>query len=462
MTESKDITAFSMRQSEAWDSWCQCFDLKALLRSRGHRFKDGRWDEDETGFHVYRDIEFPAFGANRTFRCHPSYLKLGAGDPFGFELVDCNWKPAISRSAESLLFDPSVYINLPPIDIPMYEDYVLNLNAQGTDFIQRNRPGNPLAHTFQYLVELRELPQVPHFLRASKKRVSDLGGEYLNVEFGWKPLIKDLKKIHDLQFKIAHQLLKLTRDNGLSIRRRSKKVVTEDSTVVCEGSLGVPFGDLGDTSIGGNESLHGYALCGPFGGNGTYPNWAGQADYRLSRISRQTAWSCCTFKYFVPDIGSNLWTNKAISVLYGANPTPSAIYSVYPWTWLLDWFTNVGDIVSNLSRNAVENESFTNAYAMYTEEVYDVVDVSLHWDSIDASSLPGSCFILDQGADSMKHTHYKGSKLRRQASPFGFGLKRGDFTASQLAILAALAVSRIDTIRSWLKSAHKDVKLLSR
>ena len=461
MTERHDETAFALRQSKAWDSWCRMRDHKALLRSTGHRFRDGRWDENDTQFHVYRETELPAFGAGRTFQCHPSYLKAGAGDPFGYELVDCYWLPAISRSVESVMFDESLYDLLPPIDFPDFADYVLNLNAQGTDFIVKNRPGNPAVHLFQYIVELREIPQVPHFLRGTKHSVSEIGSEYLNVEFGWKPLIKDLMKIHNLQFEIARKLNQLVRDNGLPIRRRTKKVVTTDSSVVCEGSLSVPFGDLSDTSIGGNSSLEGYTLCGPFGGLVTYPNWSGQADYRLSSTKYTTVWSCGTFKYYVPDIGSNQWTERAIKTLYGSDITPSAIYQVYPWTWLIDWFVNVGDILSNLSKNAVDNETLTNCYAMYTETVYDVVEVSTHWDSIDASSLPGTCFILPAGTDSLKHTISRVNKLRQQASPFGFGLKRGDFNAGQLAILAALAISRVDSIRSWLRSFVKDVKLLS-
>jgi len=461
MPEKHDETNYSVRQTDAYDSWCRLREHKALLRSLGHRVRDGSWDENDPGFHVYNEVEDPAFVSLRTFRCHPSYTKSADADPFGFSRVDCNWKPAISRSVESVRFDPSTYHQLPPIEFPLYEDFVLNLNAQGTDFIVKNRPGNPLVSLGQYIIELRELPQVPHFLRTTKHQISDIGSEYLNVEFGWKPLIKDLMKIHDLQFKIARKINDLVKNNGIPVRRRSKKVVSTDSFIVREGSLSIPFGDLSDPSIGGHSDLKDYTLCGPFGGLVTYPNWSGQADYRLSRTTYETVWNCGTFKYYVPDIGSNQWTERAIKALYGTDLTPSLLYSVYPWTWLTDWFINVGDIISNLSKNAVDNETLTNCYSMYTKTVYDVVDVSVHWDEVNADSLPGVGFFLPAGSDTLKHTIARVNKLRHQSSPFGFGLKRGDFSATQLAILAALAVSRIDSARSWLRSFAKDVKLLS-
>jgi hypothetical protein len=437
-----DNSEFSMRQSAAYDSWCRTRDHKALLRSTGHLFRDGRYLQDDDDFHVYWEIEHPAFGEQLTFTGHPSYLVPGSGDPFGYEQVPITWKPAISRSVESIAFDPTAYKTLPDIVDPDFADFTLGLNAQGTAFIVKNRPGNPQVHLGQYMVELRELPSLPMFLQRRAKVFRDLGSEYLNIEFGWLPFIGDLQKIHQFSTKVPKVLAQLVRDNGLKVRRRSKKRVTTESSLLCEGTLSVPFGDLSDTSIGGDALMDGYHFCGPFGGLVTYPNFPGQADYRLSSTEYGTEWECGTFRYFVPDIGSSQWTNRAIKILYGGDPSPSTIWSVIPWTWLIDWFANVGDILSNLTSNAVDNETLENAYAMYTKTVYDVVELSAHWDEVDASSLPGTCFFLPNGSVGLTHTVSRVNKFRHQASPFGFGLKRADFTARQLAILAALLTSK--------------------
>lgn len=434
-------TSHSVRQSMATDAWCELRDYELLLRSTGHRFRDGRWSEtDDDTFHVFKDVEHPALGEELTFLAHPNYFRYDPALAFTYDLVPMQWRPAISRSAISENFDSSVHIHLPDPVVPDTEDFILNLNAQGTAFIVRNRPGNPIANLGQYLIELRELPAIPIFLERRAKRFRDLGSEYLNIEFGWRPFVEDLQKVHQLTVGIDKFLTKLIKNNGILARRRSKKKVSIESSLIWEDSLTVPFGDLSDPEIGGNAFLAGYILCGPFGGNVTYPStWGGQADYKLSTTKYGTEWNCGNFRYYVPYIGSTQWTAKAITSLYGANLTPSVLYSVYPWTWLLDWFANVGDIISNLSTNAVENETLTNCYAMYTESVYDVVEVSTHWDAVSVLDSPGATFDLPAGSASLTHTISRVNKLRHQASPFGFGLKRESFSARQWAILAALA-----------------------
>jgi len=290
------------------------------------------------------------------------------------------------------------------------------------------------------LAELRELPSIPHFLRPQAKRFCDLGSEYLNVEFGWKPFIKDLLKIHDLQKSLDRRLRQLVRDNGLDVRRRSKQVVVTNSVVLSEGTLSVPFGHLGDDMIGGASLLDGYYTIGPFGG-GVPTGIPGTASYKLTEETTQTTWNCGTFRYYVPDIGSSEWTEKAVRTLYGANLSPQTLYAVYPWTWLAEWFSNVGDILSNLETNAVSNETLTNAYSMFTESVTRKVDVRIEWFDWDLEVRAPS-FVITAGSAELVHVISRVNKLRRQASPFGFGLKRSEFTPSQWAILGALVASK--------------------
>jgi len=117
------------------------------------------------------------------------------------------------------------------------------------------------------------------------------------------------------------------------------------------------------------------------------------------------------------------------------------LYSVLPWSWLVDWFANVGDILDNMSSNAVDNETLTNAYSMRTVEDLETVDIRVSWDDYDqpSSGFPELAVFIPGGSDTYSASFRKTNKLRYQASPFGFGLKFGDFTRRQLAILAALS-----------------------
>jgi hypothetical protein len=158
-------------------------------------------------------------------------------------------------------------------------------------------------------------------------------------------------------------------------------------------------------------------------------------------------WECGTFRYYVPDIGSDEWTRKAVAVLFGYDPSPSQLYQLYPWTWLGDWFSNVGDIISNLSSNAVDNETLTNAFAMRTISRSRTLSINVDWDDwhyspFDVNNHWDYHVDLPAGSDEYSYSYTEDEYLRRQATPYGFGFDMSSCSARQLAILAALAISK--------------------
>jgi hypothetical protein len=169
----------------------------------------------------------------------------------------------------------------------------------------------------------------------------------------------------------------------------------------------------------------------------------GQSTIKVDEFVDTVSWECGNFHYYVPDISSDQWTAKAVSALFGVTPTPSVLYSVYPWTWLVDWFTNVGDIVSNMSANAVDNEVLTNCFVMREVTTRREINVRTRWDSRENGSLHfGYHYFIPAGSDEMTYSLLRRHKLRHQASPFGFGWDQSALTARQRSILAAIVVDR--------------------
>lgn len=432
--------------SDVAHSFTQLRDRKNLLRSVGHPFRDGRWTGGEDDFHQFRVEEIPALGSRRTFD-GSSYWTNYSLPPIDQEShVTYNWCPVVGRSFTTAA--DTVYEQVAPDpEDPDFADSVLELNNDGTSFIRRNRPGNPLAHFGQFIGELHQLPQTPIFLRSRAKKFRDLGSEYLNIEFGWLPFVRDLVGIYKLQQRLSKVLHQLIAGNGLRLRRRSKKLYTSESTVIVEGVLTTPFGHLGDLAIGGSSSLDGYYLLGPWPYWDPNPGFTGSARYSMTETIETVSWQCGTFQYYVPDIGSDRWSDKCKQVLFGLDPSPSLLWELYPWTWLIDWFANVGDIVSNLTTNALDNETLTNAFAMKQNYRLIAIDVDVDWDELDFAPFdPEFHFDLHAhvpaGSDKLNYLRKETEKLRHQASPFGFGLSTASFTARQWAILAALGISR--------------------
>jgi hypothetical protein len=260
------------------------------------------------------------------------------------------------------------------------------------------------------------------------------------VEFGWRPFAQDLIKAYKTSVNLTTRLKQLVRDNGIPVKRR--RVIDESIgfEVLCEGTFLGPTGHLGQISLGGNSLLDGFYVLGPYGVKDVgSPHFDGSIRYRYVKTTKVKTWFACTYKYYVPDIGSLQWTTKAVAALYGLRITPSTLWEVIPWSWLIDWWVNAGDVLSNLSSNAVDNEALINPGVMRTTEVLYEVEVDV---SCSGYSDPFDPVYLPPYTAFTKWSRLETTKVRRVASPFGFGITTGSFTVKQWLILAALRISR--------------------
>jgi hypothetical protein len=320
-------------------------------------------------------------------------------------------------------------VNPPPVPYSNYALYEAFLNFIGADYVRRFRPGRPVAGLGQFLGELHDLPRLPVLRLESKKYLKLLGSEYLNVEFGWRPFINDLKKLIFAQLELDKILKRLIDNNGIPIKRRKAEAPVDDTVVVSEGVHSQSnFGQ-----IVGCPDLEGFYLEGP----PVSPNTPISLSYKHTQRSGYAQAFTGTFLYYVPYIGNPDWVTEACARLLGAVLTPSVVWELMPWSWFSDWFVNFGTVIDNLSANAVGNEVLYNASCQYQDFVIDTVTVVVSWDSYSSDGISYS-----GGSDTLVWTLEVRNKLRKEASPFGFGLDPASFTPRQWAILAALGFSR--------------------
>nr|QDH88076.1 MAG: hypothetical protein H4Bulk46663_000001 [Leviviridae sp.] len=295
----------------------------------------------------------------------------------------------------------------------------------------RARPGNPVASLGQFLIELKEMPAVP-FKRALKGGLSfrniprhamntlkdfrSLGGEYLNVVFGWKPFVADLRKMYYLTQTIDKRLAQLVRENGKYIRRKAK-VMEDTSTESEEQTYLTPYANV-------------------FGGFPTY--MSGTTRCTWERTVKTRVWFSGSFRYYIPDIDTWQWDARARLALFGALPTPELLWEVMPWSWLIDWFSNVGDVVSNISPNAVDNLTLRYSFIMKSVETKTVTTSHV---SHSARNVPGQYWPAVNHA--FRTTQTVVQKAREGGgNPYGLNVQLPSLSAYQLSILAALGISR--------------------
>lgn len=110
--------------------------------------------------------------------------------------------------------------------------------------------------------------------------------------------------------------------------------------------------------------------------------------------------------------------------------TPETLWNITPWTWLADWFANSGDVISNISAVGADNLVMRYGYLMQ-EATRKYLTVHSGFTALETdvpSTFSGAAVYT--------------AKSRIGASPYGFGLTMGDFTPRQVAILAAIGITR--------------------
>lgn len=284
---------------------------------------------------------------------------------------------------------------------------------------------NPLdlseSSIIQSIIELyREgLPHLPGMaIRKARDGLKASGGEYLNVMFGWTPLALEIKAIYDCYNKMNTLFQRLKRQNNKCVRRKATiyKDTTKNTSSISGGV--------------GSYPLYHYANSVP----GQKVEVATVDTEETTRI-----WVVGAGKYYIPDIESVEFKKLFIEQIYGARPSLSILYELMPWSWLLDYFTNVGDVIqyefgpklgtyvheyAYLMRHKIKTVTYKGGSGW----TYDQPDCF-----VDPTYKPSPPFIAREVYET---------KERIAATPYGFGSKLSGLSPKQLAILTALGISR--------------------
>lgn len=278
--------------------------------------------------------------------------------------------------------------------------------TQSTTAIARVEPTKSNVDASVALGELLNdgIPDLPGpSMRERTRLARQAGKDYLNVEFGWLPLLSDLEKFVKAVGK-SHSLAKQYR-NGANRKQRRRfdfpstrvyhsKACTD---IVCnpskntfaKGYLNVEF--IQDTWFVGNFVYH-----LPMG------------DDTYSRITR--------FKSYA---------NK----LYGVRMTPEVLWNLAPWSWALDWFGTIGDVVHNSSALANDGLVMQGAWIMQHTSTRRNLSATFPLNGSKSTSTESAIQILDE------------TKTRNPGTPYGFGKSFSSLSATQTAVLAAVGLS---------------------
>lgn len=279
----------------------------------------------------------------------------------------------------------------------------------GTRLMNQARPTNPTSDMMVALLELRRdgIPDLPgvQTWRSRTLSAKNAGSEYLNIEFGWRPLVSDVRKFLRATIE-SEKILKTFRNQSNHWIPASSSLPIQSSTKYDEGFTSPLAPALANMS------------------------WTGSTFQSV----KKEVWFKAQYKFWLP-LGDDLASRMAryalyARKLYGIRMTPEVLWETAPWSWAVDWFVDVGSIMESASNFGPDSAVARNACLMWrTSWTADLIGVETY---------------SGKGVSSKMTIH---SQNRRLATPWGFmvnGLNA--LNARQFAIMGALGLTGLHDI----------------
>lgn len=356
--------------------------------------------------HVYpwRPIASETYSINH----YPLNTKSDDGGPWH---LSKSWdKPTFARYVTSR-FEGSITCNTTVNTSQSFFGYSnpsdSELIQNGAKGIAATAPTNPSFSLATALGELRKdgippLVSNPQEFRRRSAVARNAGSNYLNVEFGWKPLIRDVREFAQA-VKDSEQILRAYKEGSGTKIRVAHGGPGEEETVVVRGGCS----------------------CRP-----TEANLTATGTLTFTRSTRQ--WFAGAFRYHVPtgpDTSDKFqnWASMSNHLL-GWKVTPDTLWNIAPWSWAVDWFSSTGAVMQNISNLGTDGLVLQYGYSMghsTRENRTSVVYTPSGHRPLYVGRVSGRTF-----------------KRRLPATPYGFGVNLKSLTAKQVAIIAALGLSK--------------------
>lgn len=304
------------------------------------------------------------------------------------------------------------------------EDQVERLDGDGGTAWARFRPNKPNASLGQTIAEISSLPKmlkstalIFHTLWKSmggKRKIADtskaVADEWLNNQFGWKPFLSDCRGFIHTTHNLSDEIARVRQENGnYQFVGGTVTNSSEEETLSSSNTATYHY----PTAIGS------IWLSSPYG------------SYVAKVRTTEKSWFKAKMKYYIPSFSLPGWRGDLAiaSHLYGLRITPTLLYEIMPWSWLIDWFTNVGSQIQNWESIYLDGLHAKYACIMQTISRGVYIDSTLN---------------LSGGAVSCTFAEEQVIKRRSSAmSPFGWAVDKNSLSNWQKSILGAIGLSKL-------------------
>lgn len=258
----------------------------------------------------------------------------------------------------------------------------------------------------------------------SNKAASNLPGEYLSYHFGWKQLHKDLTDLTALPEKLSKKL-------NFLIQRSNKQTTFRKIQESVSGASGVS-GFVYDT-VAGRE-------------------WGLTHSSRIERRSKTTLVVNGVFDF--PPINPVQLRQRFFADQVGLIPRFIDVYNIIPWTWLIDWFTGLGNYLE-LIEETNNDPTLVNWGMITTHTSGKLITDFTYINATQEDHYLNNVRVSAQAAVNRERRHtsvlnYECRTRRNVAGVPGMEVTSipDSLTGYRASILGALLAQRIDNTRS--------------
>lgn len=229
----------------------------------------------------------------------------------------------------------------------------VNTTELVTKALARMNPSRPTVDLPVFIFELKDFPRMLRHLGqvlSGHIKASDIAGGYIAWSFGWAPLISDVSKLIKLTKLIDDRMRWLSRlEAGGKISKSLGKNDFPDSIV-------------------GSQALSIAGLTWDVKRTESHKSWASAKSTLLGPLPT--------------GFDDRRWL--AARAALGLNISAASLWEALPWSWLIDYLSNVGDIL-DAGRGFIPHK-VTNMCVMTTKTV-QLIPANVH--STDGCSLTG-------------------------------------------------------------------------
>lgn len=296
-----------------------------------------------------------------------------------------------------------------PGGVLTYTNPALNAAGRQAEAYSKMKPAQPEMALLNTIFELKEFPLM--LKSRFDNGLKDISSFWVALQFGWLPLLRDVRSFVQIQRNAQKMVKQLMRDNGRPVRRTIELANAATSIPTATGASYSAFSEVFITQMYYSE-----------------PKWV------VTGKTWERYWASGRFRYYLPPGPRDVeWNKKMVRRLYGLYPSPKFVYDAIPWTWLIDWFSGLGDVISNMDAGVADRLAADYFYTMHENGITKEQTVTGSFRGPDTAPLSVSAITRAT----------KSRKTRHHGNPFGLPSGTTSLSPMQLSILGALGLSKL-------------------